>query len=359
MKKENQYRPKWHLTAPYGWINDPNGLVFHDGVYEVYYQHNPKDIVWGNMTWGHQRTADLVHFEPMPLALLPDEHGTMFSGCGFLNRRGLLGLPKDALIFIYTVAPPFTEKAEEREWFSIRLAYSLDGGKTLIKKEGAVLTSLGIANRDPKVFWHEETGAYVLVLWIQGNELGIFRSEDLTCFELSQRLTLEGAYECPDLFKLPVFDPSDQGDGAKHEPDSRWVFWAADGSYYVGDFDGYRFTETQERKQAYQTKLPYAAQTFSGLSGRVISLSWLRTENRGEDFTGMLSLPRELSLLFKDGQYILSQKLPEEVRKILQKESGEDPLSYIREEKGQEIVFDHGITEITSQDGTELTITQE
>ena len=219
-------RPRWHMTAEYGWINDPNGLVFHDGIYEVYYQHNPKDVVWGNMTWGHQRTRDLVHFEKLEPVLFPDEFGTMFSGCSIINEQGLLGLPRDALIFFYTAAPePKKGKPmEEQDWFSIRCAYSLDGGMTLVKTGKPVLESLAISNRDPKVFYHEPSGAYIMVLWIENHDVAVFRSKDLLHFELSAKFELEGAFECPDLFELPV-------EGTEEK---KWVFWAGDGSMLTG-----------------------------------------------------------------------------------------------------------------------------
>lgn len=343
-------RPRWHMTAEYGWINDPNGLVFHDGIYEVYYQHNPKDVVWGNMTWGHQRTRDLVHFEKLEPVLFPDEFGTMFSGCGIINEQGLLGLPRDALIFFYTVAPePKKGKPmEEQDWFSIRCAYSLDGGMTLVKTGKPVLESLAISNRDPKVFYHEPSGAYIMVLWIENHDVAVFRSKDLLHFELSAKFELEGAFECPDLFELPV-----EGTDEK-----KWVFWAGDGSYYVGEFDGYIFTQTQPRRKAYETKLPYAAQTFSGTGKEVISLSWLRTECRQNQFTGMLSLPRVLGLVIRDGACVLTQKLPESVREILLQESGADSEAVIHQQDGFEIVLDHGIEEKTSSDGTKLIINE-
>lgn len=334
MKREKNCYPKVHFAAEYGWINDPNGLIYRDGIYEIYFQHNPHGTRWGNMTWGHARTEDFLSYEELEPVLFPDENGTMFSGCGIVNERGLLGLPKDALLLFYTAAGGTNEESEGKE-FTIRMAYSVDGGNTYVKFGGPVLKSLAAENRDPKVFWHEETSAYILVLWLENEDFAIFRSKDLEEFTLSQRLTLEGGFECPDLFKLPV-EGSDL---------SKWVFWAADGSYYVGDFDGYKFTQTQKRKIAYERiyengeskpSLAYAAQTYFGVGDKVMSMPWLKTECVAEQTTGVLGLPRYFSLKETGDGLVLKQVLPEFIREGLKKPQ----MSELVEETGLEIEFD-------------------
>ena len=296
---ENIY-PRLHFTAKYGWINDPNGCVYHDGIYELYFQHNPDGPQWANMTWGHASSTDLLHWEEKKPALFPDENGDMWSGSGIVNSKSLLGLPKDALIFFYTANGAFKKP------FEIYEAFSIDGGETLEKLPEKILAEPSRNKRDPKVFWHEESGAYVLVLWLEGNDFGIFRSKDLTHFELASRVTLESGYECPDLFCLPV-------EGSEEK---KWVFWAADGSYYVGDFDGYSFRQTETRRRAYEgaVNLPYAAQTFSGdPKGRILSIAWLRTSSIERTTTGAMSLVRALSLVKGPFGYQLKMALPEEV----------------------------------------------
>ncbi len=314
---EQKFLPDIHFASSYGWINDPNGLVFHDGIYELYYQHNPDGIEWNRMTWGHARSTDMLHWEEMGDVLFPDENGTMFSGCAFQNERGLLGLPKEALLYIYTAAG-HNSAASDGKPFSIRMAYSLDGGRTLVKKDGEVIPSSGWESRDPKVFFHAATGAYVMVLWIVDHIFGIWRSEDLVSFRQTQLLTLEEGFECPDLFELPVRD----GNGAVSG--SKYAFVAADGSYYIGTFDGYQFHEEQGRRRAYLctpggalpgNALPYAAQSFSGLGDRTIVVSWLRTRTVADRSTGCMSLPRELSLIRRDGEYLLCMTLPEEINR--------------------------------------------
>ena len=289
--------PHIHFAPRFGWMNDPNGLVFHDGIYELYYQSNPDGIAWDNMTWSHARSKDLTHWQEMGAVLYPDENGMMFSGCGLINERGLRDLPKDALLFPYTAA--------KEDGFSIRLAYSIDGGKTLQKLPGELTERIGVDNRDPKVFWHEESRAYIMVLWLNGNDFGIFRSGDLQRFDLVSRITLPFGYECPDFFPLPVTEE----DGGKTE-ERRWVFWTGDGTYYVGDFDGWHFKpdDLTFRRRAFLSDLPYAAQTFSGTED-VIQISWLRTKSICRQTTGAAGLPRVLSLLRRGDAYLLQETL--------------------------------------------------
>ncbi|WP_051201057.1 glycoside hydrolase family 32 protein [Butyrivibrio sp. XPD2002] len=305
-RKENCY-PIMHFAPDYGWLNDPNGLVYHDGIFELYYQSNPNGVEWDDMTWGHARSTDLIHWEELEPVLYPDENGMMYSGCGLRNDRGELGLPKDALLFPYTAAG--FDEGLSNPYFTIRLAYSTDGGASLIKRGDKLLQEMAPDNRDPKVFWHEDSKAYILVLWIEKNDFGIFRSPNMQDFELSQRITLEGGFECPDLFELPVI--GDDGNVSE----KRWVFWAADGMYFVGDFDGYKFTPTQDKKQAYFiTTLPYAAQTWSGdPKGRVIQIPWLRTKCVYEQTTSAMGIPRELTLKKAGGDYVIRHGIPEEI----------------------------------------------
>lgn len=277
-------RPTVHFTPQTGWINDPNGLVYQNGVYHLYFQHNPFDTKWENMCWGHAVSTDLLHWEQQDTVLFPDDHGMIFSGSGIVNERGLLGLPKDALVFFYTAAANCNDWAAGRDSVQ-RIAYSMDGGRTLVKTDQGVVEPLNWENRDPKVFWHEESSAYIMMLWIEGNVFGILRSTDLLEWQLSDRVTLEGGFECPDLFCL--LDDA----GCR-----RWVFTTADGYYYLGDFDGYHFRQTARRRCAYMNKAPYAAQTYSNVPDRRVFVPWLRMEFPGKNYTGAMGIPRELSL---------------------------------------------------------------
>lgn len=378
MEQAKNCYPKVHFAAQYGWINDPNGLIYHDGIYEIYFQHNPYGTQWGNMTWGHARTKDFLSYEELEPVLHPDENGTMYSGCGIINERGLLGLPKDALILFYTAAGGTNPESEGKD-FTIRMAYSTDGGNTYVKSGEPILESLAMENRDPKVFWHEESGAYILVLWLEDEDFAIFRSENLEKFTLSQRLTLKGGFECPDLFRLSVKDTEER----------KWVFWAADGSYYVGEFDGYQFTQTQERKFAYagriengerKPSLAYAAQTYHGVGNKVMSLPWLRTECVAQQTTGVMGLPRYFSLMKTEEGYVLCQELPDFVREGLEKKKMEELVEECRldveyspesasltlrfeqrtitleniDAEDLDIVYDRGVLEIANGNNTKI-----
>ena len=242
-------RPSIHFTPQTGWMNDPNGLVYAEGVYHLYFQHNPFDVQWENMSWGHAVSRDLLHWEQKDDVLFPDETGTMFSGSGIVNDRKMLGLPEDALVFFYTAAGN-NNKWSAGKQFTQRIAYSTDGGETLHKIDKGVLPTVCKENRDPKVFWHEKSGAYIMTLWLEENDFGIFRSTDLLKWE--------------------------QTDSVRHA--------------------------------AYINKMAYAAQTYSNTGNRVISVPWLRFPNRGRNYTGAMGLPREFSVAYKNGEKVLRQE---------------------------------------------------
>ena len=278
----------------------------------------------------------------------------------------------------YTAAGGTNPESEGKE-FTIRTAYSTDGGNTYVKFGEPVLESLAGENRDPKVFWHEESAAYIMVLWVENEDFAIFRSTDLAKFSLSQRLTLEGGFECPDLFRLAV----------KGSEEQKWVFWAADGSYYMGEFDGYSFTQTLERKLAYESRvendehkssLAYAAQTYFGVGERVMSVPWLRTECVEEQITGVMGLPRYFSLIKKDEEYVLCQELPDFVREGLERKQLEELVTECRldveyspdkatltirsakrtivlenmDTEDLDIVYDKGVMEIANGENTKI-----
>lgn len=282
-------RPLIHYTADRGWINDPNGLVYHDGTYHLYYQYNPVNTKWENMSWGHAASSDLLRFQPEETVLFPDEYGTVYSGCGLVNEKGKLGLPKNSLLYYYSAAGDMN-KWSEGKLFTQRIAYSTDGGKTLKRYPKEAIGVLEKDSRDPKIFWHEESDSYVMVLWIQENEFAIFRSPDLENWEMSDKFSYDKAWECPDLFCMEC-------DG-----EEQWVFMSADGFYYLGSFDGYHFVSDGVRHEAYLTKLPYAAQSYSGIEDRTVVIPWLRTLNKGKLYTGMMGIPREAGLMKKNGE---------------------------------------------------------
>ena len=280
-------RPECHVTAPAGWINDPNGLHFADGVYHAYYQHNPLSVRWGNMTWGHAVSTDLLHWTSMRPVMYPDETGTMYSGSAVVT-------PDGERVFFYTAAGGESPWSAGRA-YTQRCAVSRDGGRTL-EKQGLAVDTIAEKNRDPKVFYHAESGAYIMVLWVEDADFAILRSTDLKNWTETQRLTLDGGYECPDLFRLV------EADGTAH-----WIFWTANGTWYDGTFDGCRFEWDGKIHRAYAVRESYAAQTFSG-TDRVISTMWIRFPNNGRCFTGALGLPRTLGLTRRGGELMIAQR---------------------------------------------------
>ncbi|MBQ0064316.1 MAG: glycoside hydrolase family 32 protein, partial [Firmicutes bacterium] len=181
--------------------------------------------------------------------------------------------------------------------FTQRIAYSLDGGKTLQKIPEACIETICSVNRDPKVFYHDKSNAYIMVLWLEEADYGIFRSTDMMHWQMQQKVTIADTWECPDLFCLKV-----------EEGKEKWVFWTASGVYIVGDFDGYTFTQTGGPKNAYISQLPYAAQTYSNIANRVVSIPWLRLDNDGRSYTGSYGIPVEFSLKNTEAGYTLVQK---------------------------------------------------
>lgn len=282
------YRPKLHFAPAVGWHNDPNGMVYADGFYHLYYQWNPYGCGWGNMHWGHVKSKDLYHWEQVGMAMSPDEKGTVYSGCGIQDKDNLLGYGKDALLFFYTSAGGRNQwSVDAGNLFTQRLAYSTDGGKTLQQSDKFFMPNVIYENRDPKIFYHEASKAFIMVLYLDGYDFAIYRSENLTDWKETQRISVPGMWECPDLLELDV---------KNMQGEKKWVFWSADGYYQTGEFDGYTFKAESTRKSGYASALPYAAQTYSGTDGRVVSMAWLRMKNERGNYRGLMSLPIELSL---------------------------------------------------------------
>lgn len=296
-KDGDEIRPAIHFTAQYGWINDPNGLVFDGENYHLYFQHNPFNIKWNNMSWGHAVTKDFIHFNQKDDVLFPDENGTMFSGCGLMKDGKLL--------FPYTVAGDTSLWSKGKPFFQ-GLAVSEDGGKTLKKSTKTLLGPVGKDTRDPKIFWHEESNSYIMILYLEGYDFGIFRSKDLESFEMTQRFSLEPAWECPDLLKIKCSDGS-----------SKWMFITADGFYYWGDFDGYKFTSDFVKHDAIIGGKHYATQTYSGLKDRIVAVPWLRLEV-GKYYRGAMGIPREYEGIKRDGDLYLVQKPVREIQELFE-----------------------------------------
>jgi fructan beta-fructosidase len=265
-------RPQVHFSTKRGWINDPNGLIYHNGEYHLFYQHNPYEWEWENMHWGHAVSKDLVYWTELPDALYPDSLGTMFSGSAIIDKNNDAGWGKNAMVFFYTAAG---------KKMSQNIAYSLDNGKTFKKYENNPI--LG-PDRDPKVFWHEASKNWVLVVYnVNYNE--IYNSKDLKHWTYKSRV--DGFYECPDLFELAV-------DGDPNH--KKWIMYGASGTYMIGSFDGANFIP-EGGKYMYTSGSLYAAQTFSNIQdGRTLQIGWGRIPHPGMPFNNIMLFPNELTL---------------------------------------------------------------
>jgi fructan beta-fructosidase len=293
-------RPQFHFTTRRGWINDPNGLIYYDGEYHLFYQHNPYEREWENMHWGHAVSKDLVHWEELPSALYPDHLGGMFSGSAVMDYDNTAGYNKGktpAMIAVYTAAG--ADKQVQC------IAYSLDKGRTFTKYEAnPVIDSRHIWNskdtRDPKVFWYTPGKHWVMVLNERDGH-SIYTSSNLKDWKYESHVT--GFWECPELFELPV-------DGNPNN--TKWVMYGASGTYMLGSFDGKVFTP-EKGKYQYTTGAIYAAQTFTNMpDSRRIQVGWGRISHPEMPFNGMMLLPTELTLrTTKDGPRLFNLPVKE------------------------------------------------
>lgn len=323
-----KYRPQFHFAPRRGWTNDPNGLVWYKGTYHLFYQHNPYSVEWGNMTWGHATSPDLLHWTEGNDAFCPDELGTIFSGSGVVDANNTSGLApagnaEAPLVFFFTSHGP-----EARPAVSITqsLGYSLDGGKSFQKyAKNPVVPHIIGGNRDPKVFWYEPTQLWVMALYLDGEDYALLGSKNLTEWNELCRIEKLGCSECPDMFELAV-------DG---DPDNmKWVFWGGNGNYLIGSFDGSTFTKEAGPFLSKHGGNDYAAQTFSNLpDGRRIQFSWMNGGVYPEmPFNQQFSIPRELSLkTTKEGIRLAFSPIAE--IKSLRSESVADFSNYTIESK--------------------------
>jgi sucrose-6-phosphate hydrolase SacC (GH32 family) len=292
---KEKLRPQFHFSSKRGWLNDPVGLVYYAGEYHLFYQHNPYGWKWGNMTWGHAVSEDLIHWEELGDAIHPDELGMVFSGSGVVDWKNTTGFQtgdEPPLICIYTSAGDVDglHAWSKGKPFTQSLAYSNDRGRTWTKYQGnPVQGHLNKDNRDTKVIWWEETNEWVLVLFTIDERMAFFRSPDLKRWELQS--LLKSFHECPELFQLPV-----DGD----ENNKKWIHHGGSGAYMIGDFDGSKFTpESDSIKYSYGNRF-YASQTFSDIpkeDGRRIQIGWGdEVQMPGMPFNQMLLLPTSLTL---------------------------------------------------------------
>jgi sucrose-6-phosphate hydrolase SacC (GH32 family) len=340
---DENYRPGFHFSPLKNWMNDPNGMVYYDGEYHLFYQHNPTDKVWGPMYWGHAISKDLVNWEHYPIAIYPDENGFAWSGSAVVDYNNTSGLgtkEKPPMIALYT-----SENGGDNQHVSA--TYSVDNGRTWTTlDENPIFTmpnDLKESNggsgvfRDPKVFWHEQSNKWIFVI-TSGKQIDFYSSSNLLEWtkvgEFSDPKAAElGLWECPDLFELPVYDSNGNKTGSK------WVLTVSINPtptggtgmhYYVGNFDGNTFTRDKNSEELMWADFGadfYAAVTWSNTynqpeDGRRIWLGWMNNpaQYAGQipttPWRGAMTIPRELSLLEKDEGIFLKQQPVDELKSL-------------------------------------------
>lgn len=334
------YRPQFHFSPEEKWMNDPNGMVFHNGIYHLFYQYYPDDIVWGPMHWGHATSTDLVHWKHKPIALYPDKLGLIFSGSAVVDKNNTSGFgtaENPPLVAIFTYHLMQGEKAGRTDFQTQGIAYSLDNGDTWTKYEGnPVVNNDGIKDfRDPKVFWHEEKGTWVMSL-VAGDHLQLWNSTDLKKWtKLSEFGKDQGAHggvwECPDLFPLQI-------EGTEQE---KWVLLisinpgAPNGGsgtqYFIGDFDGIKFTTDQKEERWLDWGTDnYAGVTYSNEpNDETIFIGWMSNWSYARDtpterWRSAMTVPRKITLKKVGNEYSLFSMPVESLDIIIEKNTERD-----------------------------------
>ena len=300
-------RPQFHFSSRRGWNNDPNGLFYYDGYYHLLYQHNPYSTDSnGNLHWGHAISKNLINWSELPIALYPDKLGTISTGSSVVDYNNTSGLGKNnnpAIVSIYT-----SGHASYSKEFTQCIAFSNDGGWNWEKFKGnPVMGHIIGKNRDPKVFWHDDTNKWIMVLYLDKSDYGIFSSNNLINWVFLSKFTLNRATECPELFPLNV---------DCNVNDKKWVFCGANSTYSIGSFDGNIFLPEQENKKLQLNGNSYAAQTWSNIpnnDGRRIQISWMRQILPNMPFGQFMSFPHSLTLTRKNDEIYIKAKPIEEI----------------------------------------------
>ncbi len=309
MEFSEPLRPLYHFSVPKGWLNDPNGMVYYDGEYHLFYQYYPHDTVWGPMHWGHAVSTDMVNWTHLPIALYPDDLGYIFSGGAVIDWHNTAGFGAEALVVFYTYHDPKTENQSQA------LAYSLDNGRSWTKYEGnpVIPTPRNLKNfRDPKVLWYEDEngGGHWVMIVAAGDAVSFYTSHDLINWQISSQFGFDqgattGVWETPDMFKLAV----------QNSQETRWILTVglgegapAGGSgmqYFVGTFDGAAFLNENPKEKVLWADYGadfYAAQSWSDTKDtRQLWLAWMNDWRYAlkiptTTWRGSMTLPREARL---------------------------------------------------------------
>jgi len=317
-----QYRPQIHYTPAKNWVNDPNGMVYLNGTWHLFYQYNPYGNDWGNMSWGHATSSDLIHWQEQPVALMKDNLGDIFSGSAVIDKNNSAGFGANAMIALYTSAGDHQQQS---------MAYSTDEGKSFTKFDGNPI----IANsdrpdfRDPKVFWHEASKQWIMTLALGWNcGIEIWTSNDLRSWKYASTFRTDinrcnnCQWECPDLIELP------------YEGGAKWVLIVnvnpggpTNGSgimCFIGEFDGNTFTADDLKYPMWMdTGMDnYAGVTWSNApDNRKILLGWMNNWSYCGNvpcspWRSAFTLPRELSLVNVNGKPYIASRVVKEIDKI-------------------------------------------
>ena len=322
MANREKYRPLYHHTPAYGWMNDPNGMFYKDGVWHLYFQHNPYGSTWGNLSWGHSTSTDLVHWQYEGDPVMPDAWGLIFSGSSVVDTDNTAGFGPGAIVAFYT-------SAKSTPWGDVQMqsmAYSTDGGKSFTRYEGnPILTSTERDFRDPKVFWYAPGKHWVMLLAV-GQQMQIFSSKNLKEWKHESDFGLKhgahgGVWECPDLVELPI-------EGTKEK---RWVlicnlnpggpFGGSATQYFVGTFDGKKFTNQFPTKTKWMDygKDHYATVTFNNApDGRCVALGWMSNWQYAavvptKQYRSANTIARDLTLYRQGGDLLLRNAPSKEI----------------------------------------------
>ena len=322
---KEKYRPAYHFTPEYGWMNDPNGMVYLDGEYHLFYQYNPFGAMWGNMHWGHAVSTDLTSWTYLPVAIGPDSLGAIFSGSAVIDKNNTAGFGENAMVAIYTSAGKVQTQS---------IAYSTDKGRTFTKYDkNPVIANPDIPDfRDPKVFWHKETNQWVMALATK-QTITFYGSPNLKEWnrlsEFGEGIGDHGGvWECPDLF--PLF----------YNGKTKWVLLVSinpggpnGGSatqYFIGDFDGKTFTPDT---LPYPLWIDYGRDNYAGVTwsnipeadGRRIFIGWMSNWDYANQvpskyFRSANTVPRELKLASNGNHLILISYPVKEINALKNKE---------------------------------------
>jgi fructan beta-fructosidase len=311
MTRENIKRPLVHFSPKKGWMNDPNGPVFYKGEYHLFFQHNPDNVYWDNMHWGHAKSKDLIHWEELPIALFPDEQGMIFSGSAFVDKRNDSGLGKEdspALLLFYTSHDHKTMREMQC------MAYTTDGTEFIkYDKNPLIGGKEHTPARDPHVFENKIIGGYSMCFTIE-NAIVFYHSTNLLSWEKTGEFklpeyALQGMIECPCMLEFEKYvlmmsmdvPESEYNKFPKNaEPHSRTM------QYFYGDFNGYTFVPDKEQNEVLLVdygKDFYAGTVFSNIKEKIL-IAWMgdfskeakKVKTEEEGFKGTLSYPRKIEL---------------------------------------------------------------